>query len=59
MCTAMLGRRLILLSVLATKMRQELTENNIKRTKHIRATKNSSEGLQSNMWEISAVTKFG
>ena len=42
-------------SVVATKTRQALTENNIKRTKHIQARRNSSEGLPN---EISAVTKF-
>ena len=42
---AMLGRRPILRFVLATKTRQALTENNIKRKKHIRARRNSSEGL--------------
>ena len=44
-------------SVLATKTRQALTENNIKCTKHIRARRNSSEGLLNDMCEISAVTK--
>ena len=55
---AMLGRRPILRSVLATKTRQALTENNITRTKHIRARRNISEGLPNDMCEISAVTKF-
>ena len=45
-------------SVVATKTRQALTENNIKRTKHIQARRNSSEGLPNEMCEISAVTKF-
>ena len=45
-------------SVVATKTRQVLTENNIKRTKHIQARRNSSEGLLNEMCEISAVTKF-
>ena len=45
-------------SVLATKTRQALTEKNIKRTKHIQARRNSSEGLPNEMCEISAVTKF-
>ena len=44
-CIAMLGRSPILCSLLATKMRQAPTENNIERTKHIRARRNSSEGL--------------
>ena len=44
-------------SVLATKTRQTSTENNIKRTKHIRARRNNSEGLPNDMREISAVTK--
>ena len=58
MCIAMLGRRLILRSVLATKTRQVLTENNIKRTKHIQARRNSSKELLNDMCKISAVTKF-
>ena len=45
-------------SVVATKTRQVLTENNIKHTKHIQARRNSSEGLPNEMCEISAVTKF-
>ena len=57
-CIAMQGRRPILRSVLATKMKQALMENNIKRKKHIRARRNSSEGLPNDMCEISAVTKF-
>ena len=48
----------MLRSVLATKTRQALTENNIKRKKHIRARRHSSEGLPNDMREISAVTKF-
>ena len=44
-CIVMLGRRPILRSVLATKMRQALMENKIKCTKHIRARRKSSEGL--------------
>ena len=54
-CIAMLGRRPILRSVLATKTRPAPTENNIKRTKHIQARRNSSKGLPS---EISAVIKL-
>ena len=57
-CMAMLGRRPILRSELATKTRQAQTENTIKRTKHIRARRNSSEQLPNDMCEISAVTKF-
>ena len=45
----LLGRRPILGSVLAMKTRQALTENIIKRTKHMRARRNSSEGLQNDM----------
>ena len=45
-------------SVLATKMRQVLMESNIKHTKHIRARRNSYEGLPNDMCKISAVTKF-
>ena len=45
-------------AVLATKTRQAPTDNNIKRTKHIRARSHSSEGLPNNMREVSAaVTK--
>ena len=51
-CIAMLGRRPILHSVLTTKMRQAPMENNIKHTKHIRAKRNSSEGLLNDMWNI-------
>ena len=43
-------------SVLATKTRQAPTENNIKRTKHIRARRDSSEGLPNDMREMSPVT---
>ena len=57
-CIAMLGRSLILSSVLATKTRQTLTENNINRTKHIWARRNSSKVLPIDMCKISAVTKF-
>ena len=56
-CLGMLQKRLILRSVLATKMRQASTENNIKHTKHIRAIRNSAEGLPNNVCEISALTK--
>ena len=56
-CIAMLGRRPNLRSELAMKTRQVLTENKIKCRKHIRARRNSSEGLQNYMCEISAVTK--
>ena len=45
-------------SVLATKTRQALTENTIKRTKHIRARRNSSERLPNDMCEICAVTNL-
>ena len=45
-----------MLFILATKTRKVLTENNIKRKKHIQATRNSSEGLPSDMCEIPAVT---
>ena len=45
-------------SVLATKTRPAPTENNIKRTKHIQARRNSSEGLPSDICEISAVIKL-
>ena len=55
---AILGRRPILRSELATKTRQALTENTIKRTKHIRARRNSSERLPNDVCEIFAVTKF-
>ena len=41
-------------SELAMKTRQALTENTIKHTKHIRARRNSSEGLPNDMREISA-----
>ena len=59
LCIAMLSRRPILRSVLAMKTRQALMENNIKRTKHIRARRRkSSKGLLNNMCEISALTKF-
>ena len=51
----MLGRRPILRSVLGMKMRQTLTENNIKRKKHIRVRRNSSKGLPKNTCKISAV----
>ena len=51
------ARKPILRSVLATKTRQAPTENNIKRTKHIRARRNNSEGLPNDMREISAVIK--
>ena len=57
-CMAMLGRRRILRSELATKTRQALTGNTIKRTKHIRTRRNSFKGLPNDMREISAVTKF-
>ena len=57
-CIVMLGRRPILHSVLITKTRQALTENNTKRTKHIQARRNSSKGLPNDMCKISAVTKF-
>ena len=40
-------------SVLAMKTRQALTENNIKRKKHIRARRNSSKGLPNDTCEIS------
>ena len=54
-CIAMLRRRLILCSALAMVTRQELTENNIKCTKHIWARKDSSKRLLNDMCEISAV----
>ena len=50
-CIAVLGRGPILHSVLATKMRQASTEEDIKRTKHIQARMNSSEGLPNVMWK--------
>ena len=57
-CIAMLGGRLILWTVLATKTRQVLTENNIKCPKHIRTRRNSSEELPNDMCEVSAVTNL-
>ena len=57
-CIAMLGRRPILRSELATKTRKVLTENTIKRTKHIWVRRNGSERLPNDVCEISAVTKF-
>ena len=42
-------------SVLATKMGQVLTENNIKHIKHIQAKRYSSEGLLNDVCEMSAV----
>ena len=44
--------------VLATKMRQVPTENNIKCTKHIRAGRQSSKGLPNDISEISVVTNL-
>ena len=49
---------LILHSVLDTKMGLAPMENNIKRTKHIRARRHRSEGLPNDKSEISTVTKF-
>ena len=40
-------------SVVAMKTRQALTENNIKRTKHIKARRNRSKGLPNDMCETS------
>ena len=54
-CIAMLRRRLILCSVLAMMTRQELTENNIKHTKHVWARRDGSKRLLNDMCEISAV----
>ena len=39
-------------SVLAKKTRQAPTENNIKRTKHIRARRDSSEGLPNDVANV-------
>ena len=57
-CITILGRRPILHSELATKTRQVPTGNNINRTKHIWARRNSSEELPNVMCETSAVTQL-
>ena len=45
-------------TILATKIRQALMENNVRSMKHIWARRNTSKSLPNYMCEISAATKF-
>ena len=45
-------------TILATKIRQALTENNVRSMKHIWAGRNTSKSLPNHMCEISATPKF-